>query len=249
MPCRGAFYPFEPGQGEEKKPFLLCDGRMPQEMREKLTALGQVIALPPYEKLPLPVCGHPDLLCFYDGAVLYTFKEYYDENRSLFENLPCKVRPLDIRAGAYPRDLPFDQLLFCNAMIGREEFVPPELKEGRRMLSVKQGYAKCSALVFDGHMITADRGIAASGRILGGKVLEIEAGGIALEGYNTGFIGGASGVVGKNVLFFGSLSCHPQGKEIKAFVSLAGYEAEQLSEGPLVDHGGLLVIPQQGKGL
>jgi hypothetical protein len=239
LPFRGAAVPFVK---EKRPPILLCDGRMPGALQEELSFYGSVLPLPPYEKLPVPVCGHPDLLVFYDGETLYTFLDYYRAHLPLFESLPCRVRPLALEAGAYPFDLPLDVLLFGGALIGREEFIPLELSEGRRVVSVKQGYAKCSSLVFGGCLVTADGGIARAGRVLGGEVCQICPGFIALPGYDCGFIGGASGVVGQEVLFFGDPTRHPDGERILSLISASGFEWKGLSDLPLTDYGGLTVI-------
>jgi hypothetical protein len=182
------------------------------------------------------------MLSFYDGEILYTYLDYYNDNFSFFEKLPCRVVPLALPVGEYPLDLQLDQLLFRGTIIGREEFVPSAIKKGRRILSVKQGYAKCSTLVFGENLITADRGIAAAGRVLCGNVLEIKEGFIDLPGYNTGFIGGASGVIGDKVLFFGNPHAHPSGREMVSFIKEAGFEVVSLLAGPLCDYGGLVVI-------
>jgi hypothetical protein len=239
LPFRGAAVPFVK---EKRPPILLCDGRMPGALQEELSFYGSVLPLPPYEKLPVPVCGHPDLLVFYDGETLYTFLDYYRAHLPLFESLPCRVRPLALEAGAYPFDLPLDVLLFGGALIGREEFIPLELSEGRRVVSVKQGYAKCSSLVFGGCLVTSDGGIARAGRVLGGEVCRICPGFIALPGYDCGFIGGASGVVGQEVLFFGDPTRHPDGERILSLISASGFEWKGLSDLPLTDYGGLTVI-------
>ncbi len=209
-----------------------------------MSLYGRVIPLPVHPLLPEPVCGHPDLLCFYDGGkrTLYTFLEYYEQNTALFDALPVKICPLPLKAGAYPLDLHFDQLLYKGRIIGRAPFIPRVLTEGREVVNVRQGYAKCATLALDDLAVTADEGIAKAIRTLGGRVLEIENDGVALPGYDKGFIGGASAVVGEKVLFFGDLSAHGQGKQISELLLKEGYTPISLSLDPLTDYGGLIVI-------
>ncbi len=229
--------------GSKDRPFLLCDGRMPKELLAALEAYGQTVRMPSYEKLPIPVCAHPDLLCFYDGKVLFTFAEYYEAHRALFDTLPVTIMPLILEAGAYPNDLHFDQLLYKGHLIGRAGCIPTALAERYPCAFVKQGYARCSALPFGGQLLTADGGIARAARALGGTVLELTAGSIVLAGYDYGFIGGAGTVIGEQILFFGDLCCHPEGEKIEAFAKAHGFACVSLlKDTPLGDYGGCTVI-------
>ena len=232
--------------GSSIRPFLLCDERMPEGMKEELSFYGRVVSLPPHPLLPKPVCAHPDLLCFFDekGQVLYTYASYFEQNKALFASLPVSVVPLSLQAGDYPNDLHFDQLLCKERIVGRAPFIPEALSWGREIVSVKQGYAKCATLLFGDCAVTADSGIKKALRELGVKVLEIENEGIALPGYDKGFIGGASAVIGKRVCFFGNPLSHPQGEDIIKFVESAGYESLSLCDGVLTDYGGLIVIDE-----
>ena len=226
------------------RPVLLCDGRMPKSLQDALALYGTLFPLPPHPLLPPPVCAHPDLLLFYDGekGILYTFLDYYEQNETLFKALPVKTVPLDLRAGEYPLDLHFDQLLYKGRIIGRAPFIPKALTEGREVVHVRQGYAKCATLLLSDAAVTADGGIARAICALGGRTLTIENEGIALPGYDKGFIGGASAVVGSSVLFFGDLYAHGQGREIEDFLLKEGYTLHALCSEPLTDYGGLVVI-------
>ena len=62
---------------------------------------------------------------------------------------------------------------------------------------------------------------------------------------NTGFIGGASTKINKNLLlFFGDLSCHPSQKEIRKFCYMRDVEVETLP-GKLTDIGGIVPIMEK----
>lgn len=217
---------------------------MPKSLQDTLASYGTLLPLPPHPLLPMPVCAHPDLLLFYDEekGTLYTFLDYYEKNKPLFDVLPVRIRPLPLRAGAYPLDLQLDQLLYKERIIGRAPFIPKALTEGREVVCVRQGYAKCATLLLSDAAVTADEGIARALRALGCRVLRIESKGVALPGYDEGFIGGASAVVGSSVLFFGDLYAHVQGKEMENFLLKEGYAPLSLSEAPLTDYGGLIVI-------
>ena len=56
-----------------------------------------------------------------------------------------------------------------------------------------------------------------------------------------GFIGGASAVVGREVLFFGALARHPDAERIARFLAACGYTPVSLSDQPLTDFGGCVM--------
>jgi hypothetical protein len=70
---------------------------------------------------------------------------------------------------------------------------------------VKQGYTKCSLVVVDEKsVITSDMGLAAALQRFEIDVLLISQGHVALPGLQYGFLGGASGRAGDEILFNGT---------------------------------------------
>ncbi len=112
-------------------------------------------------------------------------------------------------------------------------------KLGYTHINVRQGYSACSSLVSDDFIISADKSILTAAEKCGIDCLEISAGGIELEGYDTGFIGGCAGVCNRTVYFFGDVMTHPDGKSIREFLKAHGYICVSLGEGVLKDHGGI----------
>ena len=53
-------------------------------------------------------------------------------------------------------------------------------------------------------------------------VLAVSPAGVRLDGYNCGFIGGATGADKENVYFCGNVDLHPDGERIKAFCEKHG---------------------------
>ena len=91
--------------------------------------------------------------------------------------------------------------------------------------------------------VTADRGIAMALKNNGIDVLVIRSGYIELKGYDSGFIGGAGAALGGGVYgFFGDLYTHPDGKAIAEFADKHKIKAVSLSDEPLSDNGGLLIL-------
>ncbi|MBR7082213.1 MAG: hypothetical protein IKI49_05895, partial [Oscillospiraceae bacterium] len=95
---------------------------------------------------------------------------------------------------------------------------------GLELINVRQGYTRCSCVVVDDSaLITSDSGVAAA---LSGRrdleVLKIREGFVALDGFEYGFLGGASGRIGRDVIFNGDLSDHPDGEIIRDFIESRG---------------------------
>lgn len=209
-----------------------------------LSGYGRVIKLPPFKKLQKPVASHGDILIFKDKMEnkLYLPREYYEENRSIFGTLDVECVD-EVFKKDYPEDIYLDALLVGDTLICKEKFTAKMIKTGKRIIDVKQGYARCSVcLLGTKGAITADGGIGAVLRKLDVEVLEIQSGGIELCGYNYGFIGGASLVVDKTAVFFGNVEDHPDGKKILDFVRSKGFEAEYPRNFPLTDFGSAVIV-------
>lgn len=227
---------------------ILTDNRVSGKCIEGFCALGcAVIRLPSFWGLQTPVSSHPDMLMarLRDGRLITT-REYYDENRAFFEALPVKISVTDeVLRPDYPRDVLFDALTVGGRVYGKHGFVSSELLHcADEFVSVKQGYARCSvAMLTEDSAVTADPGLAEALSAHGCEVLLIRPGHIRLSGYDTGFIGGAGGYLGGGVYcFFGDVLSHPDGEEIVRFAEKHKIKAVSLSDEPLSDHGGFIVL-------
>lgn len=225
-----------------------------KEILAALERLGiQTLCPSPCPNLAEPLREHADMLCFpaEKGRI---FLE--PGQKQLFEGL--KLRGMVPRyiekslAAKYPADAALN-----GALVGKHFFANPAslsaailesvLQEGHRLTAVKQGYTKCSlAVVDEGAVITEDAGIARAALAQGIAVLKLEPGQVKLKGYPYGFIGGCCGKIGPwELAFAGSLSAHPQGKEIERFCRDRGVIPLELINGRLQDIGGILPILEE----
>ncbi len=187
-----------------------------------LSEYAAVRRLPPYEALAAPVASHPDMLMVRFPGRIFVWNEYYKANSRLFSDLEDEIIPVSGRPGSsYPSNIGLNVLPLARGKLcfGLERHTAPEIKEhvaaSGRFVSVNQGYTHCSALKLDEKIImTADPSIAAAARLNGILLVEIEPGNIRLDGYDTGFIGGAGGVVGDKLVLFGDVKRHPDGARI-----------------------------------
>lgn len=186
-----------------------------------------------------PVSCHPDMfLC----------------KMGISDDAPLMISPLlslaeTARPGtvlSYPEDIAYNAACTGKYFIHNLKSTAPEIlaeagRLGMHMIYVRQGYAKCSIVVVDeDSVITYDRGIEKACLAAGMHVLAVEPGNILLPGYDTGFIGGASGRIGDTVYFNGDLTEHPDFDRIVYFIEERGVKAAWFEEWPLTDIGSLI---------
>ena len=233
----------------------LVDERLCADIRERLSSLGyRVIAIPRCKRLPTATASHPDMLLFILGDTLFAEEEYLRENADIFDEISAlcpalRIKGLSLRLGAtYPQDAPLNILRGGNTLYARrrsasEEILREALSLGMRVVDVNQGYPACTVLMLgDSHAITSDRGMAKLLTEEGVRVLLISDGDVLLPPYEYGFIGGASGVVGDEVLFLGDINTHRDAGAIISFCREAGYTPVSLGDAPLSDLGRILFI-------
>ena len=71
-------------------------------------------------------------------------------------------------------------------------------------------------------------------------VLPVSQGHVKLDGFEYGFLGGASGRVGDEIVFNGDLSAHPDYEAIREFIESRGLAVRFFPEYPLTDIGSIL---------
>jgi hypothetical protein len=70
--------------------------------------------------------------------------------------------------------------------------------------------------------------------------LLIDKGHIQLQGFDYGFIGGASGRIGDTIIFNGDITQHPDYEKIAAFIEDRDLKIKYFTEYPLEDIGSII---------
>lgn len=155
------------------------------------------------------------------------------------------------RAGEkYPENILLNFLFHNNILYGKIQAIDSKLFEyckhnDIKTVNINQGYARCSTLVVnDNAVITSDSTIEKALTENGVEVLKISSGNIVLDGYDYGFIGGASGKLDDNtVVFFGNIQTHPDYLMIKEFCKKHNVRIKSVcNKMPLTDIGGIVKI-------
>jgi hypothetical protein len=234
--------------------FLIVDGRISEKCERKLNIYGfTLIKLPADPDLGVAIRSHPDTVLFCCDGEIITTADYCESAAYVFSDIReyspnTKIHfTSERRSDKYPKDCIMNALvigkrIFCKSDSISEGIIEFANRKGYEIVHTNQGYPACSVLSFGNNAITADTGLALTLEKNGVNVTLISNGGISLPPYDYGFIGGASGVIGKKVFFFGDISKHPDCKKICSAIENAGYTPVSLSDEELTDLGGIIAI-------
>ena len=221
---------------------------LPKEMQARLSFFGACIPLPAFDKLPFPVCSHPDMLISEIGGKLWIHAEYL-EGQALLSSLgiPFMLSHTPV-SSVYPEDVRLNCFHMGEIFVSNEKYVSAEALRfakisGLRTVSIAQGYSKCSCAVAGNAVATADLGMEKVLRREGTEVLLLQPFPIGIEVYDTGFIGGASVLLDEQTLgFFGDIETHAQYTLLRDFFAARGISLVSLGSGPLFDYGGAIDV-------
>ncbi len=233
--------------------YAIVDCRISRDIERALAVYAdKIIKLPPFAAFSEPVASHPDMLLWYVGKAMVTYKQYALQNRKIFDELAAAGFEItyseEFTDKSYPNDVHLNCAVVGNKILAHRKYISKQIQaiadtKAMETVHVNQGYAKCStAVVNENALITQDRSIEKAALSSGLDVLLVCEGNVRLDGYNTGFIGGASGTTDGEVLFCGSLQLHPDGEKIYEFCQKHGKTAISLSSEPLYDYGTIFFI-------
>lgn len=218
----------------------------PEESAEKLKKYGQVVRTKANTRVLRGLDTHPDILVHpLPSGNLVVDRDNYDYYKEIFPNK--KIIPSHSSlTEKYPGDIHLNAFAFKNIFIHNLKHTDQVIldyykRAGYDLVNIKQGYTKCSCLVTEDFVITSDGGIYESLRDFI-PIYKIDHGQIKLQNFNYGFIGGASGVLGKKIFFTGNFSHHSSYEEILKIINKYDYEIEILSKDPIEDYGTIFFI-------
>lgn len=196
--------------------------------------------------LPKPEQCHADLQVLKIEDKLFALSECANLRERLAAYQPTIVSGVGKN---YPHNIVLNFLYHNSRIYGRTDCMAAALTQfckKRRMTPVfmKQGYARCTTLVLnDSAAVTADDGVYQTLTRNGAEVLKIQGDGIRLDGYDKGFIGGASCVIANTVYFFGNAAVLKDYSQITGFCGKYGFSVQNICPGiPLTDIGGAVVL-------
>lgn len=233
---------------------------LPNEISNEIIVVGVI----PYfsekcEFLDRRVAAHPDMSIFSFGngefAARLSCKPVFDKicgglgTNTLLPTVRYgeKVQ-MSLSALEYPFDASYNcfllnNTLFCGKVL--DETIESHTG-GVKTVRMKQGYAKCSTcIVSENAAITEDKNVCKALAENGVDVLLLQKREVLLDGYDCGFIGGATFKISHGELaFFGDVKLHSAYRDIKAFCANHKVECVSLSNKPLKDYGGAVCVTE-----
>jgi len=141
----------------------------------------------------------------------------------------------------YPNDVLYNAACVGEYIVCSKYTSPMLINESAlKPLIVPQGYVKCNLVVLDDtHVITEDVGIGKALEGSGIDCLVINPHEVKLTGYPYGFIGGASGRIGNEIVFNGDITKHSDFGKIKEYIECIGLSIKSFDY-PLEDIGSII---------
>lgn len=245
-----------PNLPTDKVTVAIIDGRASEKIKETLRRQELLLI----ETLPHPdlypaVAYHPDIMFHHieDNIMVYA------PNTPQLLIAELENIGFDMRKGQamlkdkYPLTIPYNIARVGGYAFHNTKYTDPVIREllnnnGIEFIHVKQGYSKClTCIVDENSIITSDKDIFKKAMAIGLDALLIEPDDcIKLEPFNRGFIGGATGLIKNNKLFFaGDLKFHKNFNEILNFLSLKNVDMVMLNDEMLMDLGTIIPIMQK----
>ncbi len=197
-----------------------------------------------------PVSAHPDMVLFSaEKGTTICAEEVYEEYHKMLSPFGIKlVQGESTLMRDYPKDIAYNVLNTPRGAFAKFDSTDKQIIDlldrlNAPRISVRQGYARCATVCFGDALISADTTIIEAGKKAGLSVLSVCPGYVSLPGYDYGFLGGASGILGRDtVAFFGDLSLHPDGEKIRNFITENGFFTKEVIGQSLTDIGTIFCI-------
>jgi hypothetical protein len=215
----------------------------------------EVLPLKPYNKLDKPVSSHADMLINIIEDRIFCYEDYYLENKDIFDKAEKEgysiVKCTSPASSEYPNDIGLNCLIIGKSIFGRINHLSSELlkfanERSYKLIDVKQGYSACSTLVLNERcVVTADPSIKKAVEKHEIEVIYIDDSSIKIDGYDHGFIGGATAVVCDNICFFGDPTPFEWYKNIHSKIALLEMKEILIMSGDVYDFGGIKLLNKQ----
>ena len=241
---------------------VIVDFRMKDIYKKYIQSLGYEIIESGYNlNLYDEIASHVDIsyVKIYDKVIVSP-----DKYVELSKKIDCISGKTELER-QYPADIPYNVCIMGKKAIHNFKYTDPVIKEkllekAYTFIDVNQGYTKCSiAVIDDNSCITTDMAVAKKLTDEGIDVLFVYEPDIKLLKRTNknetnsnrmyfeysdmqGFIGGAIGVIGDEVIIFGDVNKFLNGEKIKRFIQSKGKKIKSFEGEDIIDYGSIVVI-------
>lgn len=190
---------------------------------------------------------HPDMQIAGIGSTYVCEPSLYNYYQNIFADSSSSLLCGNSKCSCnYPEDVAYNIKVIGNRVVHNFRYTDNCLRNligDMDLINVSQGYSGCSiCAVSPNALITADRIISLRAKEHVIHTLLVSPGSIELEGFDYGFIGGASFLHEHTVYFFGNVKNHPDYSNIKKFCLQQNVDICCLSEEPLTDYGSAITF-------
>ena len=224
---------------------ILADKRIPEKAKKNLKKYWEVLFLETHGITYPAISGHPDIFfCNTENRLVVApnipenIKQQLQKNNIQFVEGSLKV------GKQYPETAHYNAVVTGELLIHNLQHTDNVIQENctdLQSIHVNQAYTRCNLIALDNkRFITSDKAIEKTLINKGFEVLFVHPEGIALPGFEHGFIGGCCGIYEDKIFFIGSLNRFPEGDKIQSFVK--EFKIIELYDGPLFDGGSLIFI-------
>ena len=203
-------------------------------------------------KLDNEIAFHADTQIIYCGKKYAIISPNQEHLINEMKELGCRVEVAEIEPfSPYPHDIPLNFTIINDTIIGKIDCADKKLlefieRDNLKLINAKQGYSKCSiCIVNENAIITEDNGIATLLKNSQIDVLKIKQDFISLSDNHFGFLGGASGKLSIDTIFFnGNIEEHPSYNDIKKFLDYHNVKPVYDKSYKLTDIGSIIPITE-----
>ena len=199
------------------------------------------------------VSCHTDMLLLNIADNLLFIDETQNNNIVNFLTIGYSVKKIKTRVKSpYPKDSSLnslvlgDKFIYCPTAVC-DEALNCAYEYGYKLISVKQGYVKCSVCPLSlNAAITDDESIYKALTNNGIDCLYISKGSVKLNGFDYGFIGGCTGLIDKDKLLFnGDISMHSDYIKIEHFLNEHSITPITIKGRALADIGSIIPLCEE----
>ncbi len=227
---------------------IICSPLVYSDTAQSLSSMGfELVFSCENKNTAPPLAHHADMqLCRASEDIYISAPECIEYYKNFIEKDKI-IRGNTYLSCNYPGDIAYNILVSKACAIGNFKYTDSVLLEnlkGKRLINISQGYAACTICrISETGYITSDMGVYRA--LLREKldVLPIDNSGILLPGYDCGFIGGSSVMLGYDTLGInGDARSLADYDNIKAFCKNYGISVLSMSAEPVMDIGSFIII-------
>lgn len=219
-----------------------------KDVLNKLTDMGYIChSVIPSTRVSPPICCHSDALYLKLNQNTFIISSCQLDNKDLLEKSGYNVIVCDALKPGYKTECFLNYIINDKYVIKNPSTAFSEYDEyltNLKEIDVKQGYTRCSTICVNSNAyITDDEGIYKTLKENEIDCIKISKGEILLEGYDYGFIGGASVKLNDSeILFFGDFDNQNDKSAVVEFLKKYNMNPIFIENKKLIDLGSAIII-------